>query len=298
MNDVRPATEDDLPAWVRVLREVSPYLVTSATAVRHDTLTIDNLARLVATDRNEVVGIARVRRRGDHESQVVVQLQVRTTHRRRGHGRALLDRALETAATAAATEVSGIAQTDGGTVAAIASWGFRINHEHTLSAVDPRTVPPLVAPTGYRVSDLSTVGPRAVWDCYQATARDDPSGLSLPEPFEEFLAVDWQDPLQRPELGRAVLSTGSAGTAGAVAAFAVVTTSEDRAWNTFTGTHPDFRGRGLATLAKSHSLRALAADGITVCGTGNDATNAAMLAVNTRLGYRPTATTYGVSRRI
>jgi RimJ/RimL family protein N-acetyltransferase len=63
-----------------------------------------------------------------------------------------------------------------------------------------------------------------------------------------------------------------------------------------TGCLPGARGRGLATLAKSHTLRALAADGVTRCSTGNDEANAAMLAVNHRLGYRPAATVWTAER--
>ena len=50
-----------------------------------------------------------------------------------------------------------------------------------------------------------------------------------------------------------------------------------------------YRGRGLALLLKSHSLSRAAELGATIAVTDNDETNAPMLAVNTRLGYRPFA---------
>ena len=48
-------------------------------------------------------------------------------------------------------------------------------------------------------------------------------------------------------------------------------------------------GRDLAVLLKSQSLRRAAELGATIALTDNDETNAPMLAVNARLGYRPHA---------
>ena len=63
-----------------------------------------------------------------------------------------------------------------------------------------------------------------------------------------------------------------------------------------TGCLPHRRGEGLATLAKVHALHALAAAGVTTCCTGNDAANGPMLAVNERLGYRPSAAVWSARR--
>ncbi len=60
-----------------------------------------------------------------------------------------------------------------------------------------------------------------------------------------------------------------------------------RAQNNLAGTLREFRGRGLATLLKSHSLRRAADLGATIAITDNEEQNAPMLAVNTKLGYRP-----------
>jgi len=62
-----------------------------------------------------------------------------------------------------------------------------------------------------------------------------------------------------------------------------------RAQNNLCGVRPPYRGRGLALLLKSHSLRRAAELGATIALTDNDETNAPMLAVNTRLGYTPLA---------
>ena len=62
-----------------------------------------------------------------------------------------------------------------------------------------------------------------------------------------------------------------------------------RAQNNVTGTRQAFRGRGLARLLKTHSLHHAAGLGVTIAITDNDESNAPMLAVNTKLGYRPFA---------
>ena len=58
-----------------------------------------------------------------------------------------------------------------------------------------------------------------------------------------------------------------------------------RAQNNLCGVRRPHRGRGLALLLKSHSLRRAAELGATIALTDNDETNAPMLAVNRRLGY-------------
>jgi GNAT superfamily N-acetyltransferase len=62
-----------------------------------------------------------------------------------------------------------------------------------------------------------------------------------------------------------------------------------RSWSGFTGVLREHRGRGLAKLVKSVSLRRAVATGITAAYTSNDGENAPMLAVNTWLGYQITA---------
>jgi GNAT superfamily N-acetyltransferase len=78
-------------------------------------------------------------------------------------------------------------------------------------------------------------------------------------------------------------------TDGAVVAITMIRVDVEtgRAENDITGTLPEYRGRGLAHLVKLESLRRVAAKGVTKVFTENDETNASMLAVNTRLGYRP-----------
>jgi RimJ/RimL family protein N-acetyltransferase len=53
----------------------------------------------------------------------------------------------------------------------------------------------------------------------------------------------------------------------------------------FTGVHPDWRGRGIATALKVNSMAEAKMRGITLMETENHEDNAAMLAINQRLGF-------------
>jgi RimJ/RimL family protein N-acetyltransferase len=57
----------------------------------------------------------------------------------------------------------------------------------------------------------------------------------------------------------------------------------------FTATAQEWRGQGLATLAKQSALHLAARAGVRWIGTANDDDNAPMLAVNRRLGHQPLA---------
>ena len=86
--------------------------------------------------------------------------------------------------------------------------------------------------------------------------------------------------------------------AGRPVAFALITTDERGvAENEFTATLAEFRGRGLATLCKQETVRWARANGIRTIVTGNDSENAAMLAVNRKLGYRPAHRRIELARR-
>ena len=63
-----------------------------------------------------------------------------------------------------------------------------------------------------------------------------------------------------------------------------------------TGTLRAYRGRGFALLAKRATLVNAAGRGVVLVLTENDETNAPMLSVNEKLGYRPAGSTLGWSR--
>jgi GNAT superfamily N-acetyltransferase len=103
--------------------------------------------------------------------------------------------------------------------------------------------------------------------------------------FEAWRDEFWRSPL----IDQAASLVAFVGDDLAAMTMIRVDTQSGRAQNSATGTRRAFRGRGLARLLKTHSLHCAAGLGATIAITDNDETNAPMLAVNTKLGYRPFA---------
>jgi GNAT superfamily N-acetyltransferase len=277
---IRPATLDDATAWAAVVQAASPHLVLDAGSEAHEMRTDPpDARRAVCEVDGRVVGVARLRVH-DGEDDAGVQVMVDPFHRRRGLGSALvawLEPLLEASGRQRATA---IVEDDDGSRVAAERWGYRLTRSFQKVAVDPsRVAEPGPVPPGHEVVAVDAVGPHAIWEAHQQVARDDPSGLTLPQPYDEWRA-GWDDPRARPDLGRAVLVDGE------LAAYTLVGAAEGRAWSDMTGTLPAHRGRGLALLVKQHALRACAGAGIELALTGNDRENLPMVAVNSRLGYQ------------
>lgn len=283
--ELRYATARAARGWAEVASAASPFLVCSEASVRHEMEHHPGtLARFVVVEDGKVLGITRVR----SGTEPRVMFHVEPEHQGRGVGRLLFERVRRLVAGAA---MAGIVNGDEHSTSVARHWGFDLTREHAVSVLDPHLVRPAgPTPAGLVVVPLEKAGVEAVWECHQSAAGDDPSGLTRQIALDEFATTQWRDPDHRPGLGRAVLH------ADEVLAYSSVTVAGDRAWSSMTATRPEHRGRGLATLAKRHGLRALAEAGVTHCWTGNDGANAAMLTVNDALGYRRTATTWGARR--
>ncbi|MDJ1137889.1 GNAT family N-acetyltransferase [Streptomyces iconiensis] len=122
---------------------------------------------------------------------------------------------------------------------------------------------------------------RPLYEADMECAADEPADVPAdPVPYEEWLRLNWSRPDWDARLSSVLLAGGE------VAAYSVAQTDGvDRYWSGMTGTRRAFRGRGLARLVKLASLLRARAAGYKHAFTGNDATNAPMLAVNQRLGY-------------
>jgi RimJ/RimL family protein N-acetyltransferase len=104
-----------------------------------------------------------------------------------------------------------------------------------------------------------------------------------PTPFEDWAAFVLDRPLFQAEGSFVAYADGEP----AAVSFLTADLASGRGTNMYTGTLPEFRGRGLARAAKLGVLHWAAEHGITQVATTNDETNAPMLAINDRLGYRP-----------
>lgn len=143
-------------------------------------------------------------------------------------------------------------------------------------------------PDGFRVVPLAEVRRRErdLFELYDAAHADMPSDHTHALVFEEWV----RETLENPELD---LETSSVVLAGdRPVAFAWLTSDREtrRASHEMTGTHPDFRQRGLARVAKEATIRWAVEAGFEYLITSNDGTNEAMLGLNERLGYEPRTT--------
>jgi GNAT superfamily N-acetyltransferase len=165
--------------------------------------------------------------------------------------------------------------------------GFREAHAQTMSTVDPRTVEAEPVPAGVRLVPFGELDdPQPVFELDLEVSDDVPGD----ESFEAMALADWTARFWRTAMVDdrcSLVAYVDDELAGLT--MLRVDRPTGRAHNNITGVRRAHRGRGLARLLKSHSLHRAGELGVTVAATENDETNGPMLAVNTRLGYRPSS---------
>jgi GNAT superfamily N-acetyltransferase len=288
---IRTADPDDAFAIAAIWRESLPFLVKTAAGIAYELRTSRSRQVLVATDGGEVVGYGSLWLLEAPGDACRINVLVPPAARKRGTGTALLERVVALATEAGAGDLLATVTPDARDFAV--RRGFVIGRELSHSSADLADLPePAPVPDGLRATDFTEVEPGQVWEASRAVSGDDPSGLSGILPYDEWLAVEWQHPDHALDLSVALLDGDT------VASFVSTTADTDRGvvWSNLTGTRPEYRGRGLAKVVKSHALARCRDAGITTALTGNDANNHAMLAVNAWLGYRVAGTQWTAVR--
>jgi GNAT superfamily N-acetyltransferase len=285
VRDARPADARQIAdIWAAAI----PFLARSAARAAAD-LERDGPAgrrRWVAELDGAVVGTASAR-----PSAEGATIAVEVDPRCRGHGvgGALLDAAVT--AFPDARTLTGVCGHDPSAIAFSAKRGFVADGVHWLWSVDPRSVAPAgPVPAGLVAVPLDALADlQMLLDAHNASVQDDPSGLSPTYTLAELRAGWWSSPDHAPELSWGLVDETA--TPPVIAAFtrAQVDRGRGRAWSSMTATRAEYRGRGLALWVKRRTLAALAGAGVTEAWTANDASNAAMVAINQSLGYRPMA---------
>ena len=286
---IREGTLDDIPSAAAMRQRAWPDQILTAEGMRHSLENVPERAELLMLaweEDGEVVGWCTA----SHEWWIADpnrgRLAVAVDPDRRGEG-------IGTALAAAADEhiaAIGVTTTRAGSVdepgarALATRLGFTEIAAAATSAVDPRTVTPEPVPNGVRIVPFAELDdPRALYELDVEVSNDIPNedfdGISFEEWRDEF----WRSPLIDQDASLVALVGDD------LAALTMIRIDEPsgRAENNVTGTRRAYRGRGLARLLKTHSLHLAGQRGATIAITGNDETNAPMLAVNTRLGYRP-----------
>ena len=285
---VRPAQPGDAPALVELRAVVHPYLVRSPAATARllaQPAPGEDRLDLVAMVDGSIVGTATARRNTSSSEAGVgaLALHVHPGHRRRGIGTTLLEAAGHHLATIGVRRVQ--------VIVAPGAEPFARHHGYTpqrtahFSALDLRPDRPRPAvPEGVVLAPLHQLDDEALYRAHVVAASDEPG----PVPADALSFETWRHTIRDdPDLDEHLSTVALAG--GRIVAFTLVSRDRHRIWSDMTATVPQRRGRGLALLVKGLALSRAATGGAAVAYTANDETNAPMLAVNRRLGYRTVA---------
>lgn len=297
MPAVRAAAIDHAAAIARIWAECLPYVVHTVRVVARRLSDHDPTRQmLVAVEGDKVIGCGELSCPSGEGSRGDVAVLVCPDARRRGAGSALLAELESLAIAADRTELHAFANLDGHSEEFAATRGYATRHVGRFSGCDPRAVSvPLPPASGFLVVALNELTDlQQLWRTHTAASPDDPGGGGRTMDYDEWHREFWSYPDHEPALGAAVLD------ARTVAAYTMTAGDPSRghAWTNMTDTHPEYRGRGLATLAKATALRTMAAHGFRSAATGNDTENAPMLAVNARLGYTEIARAASMTKRL
>ncbi|MFD4786006.1 GNAT family N-acetyltransferase [Streptomyces sp. NPDC058459] len=296
VRDLRPDVVADTEGFARVKQLALPYILFTPDSIRHVLLHSHPDARfrsLVAEEDGEVIGTAQVALA--HEStepgQAYVNVHVRPDRTGRGAGRLLVAAAEEYLGTLGATRLYSWVLDEPANVRFAERHGYRPGRPARFLRLDlaHSALPPLPdTPPGVELRTAAdfAADPRPLFELDAEAVADEPGEVTLAyADYEAWLAETWKHPLLNLEL------TVVAVTEGRPVAFSVAYTDGGTRYVTaMTGTARAYRGRGLAKLAKLHSLHRSRAAGLTEAFTGNDAGNGPMIAINKWLGYEFCAT--------
>jgi len=298
IREYRPA---DAPAIAAALPDQENVL--SARGVQHsvDSTPARAHARFwVATEGGALRGWAFAHLKWSSDPAVPhLAVMVTPDARGRGIGSALWGCAEEHALSLQPRKLNTSVNDDPHSVAFAQGRGLRPTRRSIVSTleVSAATLPDENPPIGVDVVPLRRLAdrPRDFFELYRAAEEDEPGDA----PQGQYTFEEWRlDRLEHPDLdweGSFVVADHAR-----LVSFALVLVNRERrvAWNEMTGTLRELRGHGLATLAKSATIRWAQRNGIERMLTNNAADNAPMLAINRRLGYQPTKILTDYERRV
>ncbi|HKW78207.1 MAG TPA: GNAT family N-acetyltransferase [Candidatus Limnocylindria bacterium] len=264
-----------------------------ATTRDSDTLlevAVDAFDRVVALGELDAGGSFR-----QSDGTLFTNLRVAPSHRRRGIGTVLGDRIERTArARGAPRLLATVPETEPEALA----WAVRLGWQERwrqnesylhisdllrdVFAVAPPVGVAIVGLPMYLASAGRDAGIAALHQLYRTSVADTPGNPEPPFSEAGFRSQLVEGPLAAPDLSFVALSK-----TGPVGVTINSRRGPSRAHTAFTGTHRDWRRRGVARALKAAALLRARESGIRVMLTANDGTNVPMLRLNEWLGYAP-----------
>jgi GNAT superfamily N-acetyltransferase len=263
--------------------------------------------RIVAEEDGHIAGFALATGRASNPGVFMLSLIVEPGRRRRGIGGRLLSDTLEWCRGQGGRMLHGsVRDDDPGSLRFAEAQGFsRTDHSYEsvldLDQFDESafagTIERLEA-AGIRFFSMADVGntAEAKWKLYELNRRtgaDVPGEDPFPS-FEEFNRNVFEGSWYRAD-GQILAADGDDWIGLGAVWYSEPTRSM---YNAFTGVERAYRGRGIALALKLLGIRTARRYGAAYIRTHNHSTNAPMLAINRRLGYRPEPGLYGVERAL
>jgi GNAT superfamily N-acetyltransferase len=279
--DITPCvTDEDYEAWRQVRVAVLPYERTASVAELRASDSPERLMVLARVD-GTVVGHG-LSDRADSAGSGSVIPRVLPEHRRKGYGTALLERLV------AHVEELGFpllraGADDEGSLAFAHRFGFtEVNREVEQTYRIEGPVEPTPVPDGLEV--VTAQEHPGLWEsAYERFGLEALSDFSVDTPLD-ISPEDWV----RDWLGDPMFLALHDGEVVGCAGLGRDSDQPTRAENLLTAVRRDWRGRGVAVHLKLVTLAWAAGHGITEVYTWTQDGNAAMRALNTRLGYATT----------
>ncbi|MEU2575136.1 GNAT family N-acetyltransferase [Streptomyces anulatus] len=293
VRDFRPS---DAEAWTQARRASVPWMVATPEQVVHDLAHAHpdrHYRLLVAEEDGEIIATAQagIAHESPEPGQGYFTPQTLPGRTHRGAGSLLLRTAEEHLAEAGATVLYAWVIDNPESLEFARKRGYlpsRSAHFQHLDLAGGTLPPRQELPAGVELRPGSDFAddPRPLFDADAEVTADEPGDITSElDDYEDWLTSTWRHPAFDQGLTSVVLVDGK------VAAFSAATTDGLRTYlSGMTGTLREFRGRGLAKLAKNDSLHRARAAGYTDAYTSNDTGNGPMLAVNQWFGYQICAT--------